>query len=492
MSRSLWAGCALLGSALLVEVLGAAFGLSGEGLTMLGLALLTILVCGVPFVLDEARPPARRHTVVALFALAFLLGYAVPVFFNYLPSGAFAKPGNISPRIPLKRADTIVAQAVALLALVFTGLAYALPIGRWAGRTLPPLRREWSLVECEVVGFGMLAVGWTITALGVIGLIPRNLGSGVINTLASFRIYATVVFAYAFIRYRSPTSLILLLITIVPSSILGFFSGSKQHFLQPLALVVFTGMLYTGRIRFRWIALGVVGISLLYPTAVFYRQVILNGNTLPVIVPLSHPTETLHRVQTFVASQKVGETLAAGFEQTGGRLDDLGPTAVIVRDTPRVSPFQEGRTLMLFFYSFVPRVLWPHKPSINIGQWITDTYGPGPQVRSATGPSIIGDLYLNFGLWSVVGGVVIFGIALRAFHEWTLARTRNAPTVLLSAVLAGASLHIVMGSVAGCWGVIVFTVVPLVAIHLAVRMLFGSPRGAPRGIPDAARGGAPL
>lgn len=482
----------LVGSALLAEVLGAAFGLSPAGLVMLGLALLTIVICGLPFVIDEAQPLERRHTTTALLAVAFMLGYAFPVFVNYLPSGPIAVPGNIGTPVPLNRADTIAGQALAIFALLCAALAYGLPIGRWVGRSLPSLRRDWSLVECEVVGLAMLAVGWTITTLGVVGLIPRSLGSGVINTLAAFHIYATVLFTYAFIRYRSPTALLLIPIVVVPSSLLGFLAGSKLWALQPLALVVVTGMLCSGRIRFRWIASAVLGLTILYPTAIFYRAVILNGNTLPVSVPLSHPAETYDRVESFLASQHMGETLSEGFQSTGGRLDMLGPTSVILRDTPKVSPFQHGRTLALFVYSFFPRALWPNKPTINIGQWITDTYGPGPGVINSTGPTLIGDLYLNFGLWSVAAGILVCGLALRSFHEWTLARARTAPAVLLCAVLLSRAVQVLEGNVAGALGVLIFAFVPIVAIHLVITILSGAPRRISSGSRPAARESTPL
>lgn len=473
------AALALVGAAVAAEAVCVAYGVHGDGLVMAGLALVTLLLCAGPLVLDELRPPEQRHTILSLFVLCFAVSWVVPVFTHYLPGGTAVQAGNMGSPIPLKQIDTIRGQEVALLALICMLAAYALPVGRWIGRSAPSLRRDWSPVECQFVGLGMVLVGWTIISFAVLGLIPRTLGTGVISTLASFGAFATVVFTYAFLRYRSGTALLLLLATIVPSTALGFFSGSKERTLTPIVLVVLTGMLASGRIRLRWIVLGVVGFAVFYPTAIFYRSVILNDNRLPVTVPLSDPIGTLHRVQSFIESQKIGDALQAGFEATGNRLDGLGPSAVIVRDTPRISPFQHGRTLILAIYAFVPRLLWPKKPHINIGQWITDTYGSGPQIRSNTGPTVLGDLYLNFGLWSVAIGFLLMGIAVRSFHESTLGRARTAPAVLLSAVLAVKIPNgIMIGAVAGSIGVVTFALVPFAMIHLGVTTLFRRSRGS--------------
>lgn len=468
MNRALALAVGLVVIAILVWAVAAVSGASSSGLKMMALALATALLALSPLVFDQLRPPGRRHTILAILGIIYMLAYALPVFANYLPAGAFAEPGNFTPPEPLRRPDTIIGQWVGLFSLSMLLLAYAVPVGKWIGRSLPAPRRDWSLVECEIIALGMLAVGWTIVSLGILGVIPKALGSGVISTLAAFQIYACVVLTYAFTRYRSSAALLSLIVAAALSSILGGLSGSKTLALEPVALIVLTRMFMAGRVRLRWIVLGVLGLILFYPVSIFYRQVILSGDTLPITAPLSDLSGTVHRVQGFIASQKIEDTLALGSQATASRFDALGVSSVIIRDTPRVSPFQDGRTLVLFFYSFVPRLLWPNKPNINIGQWITDTYGPGPQIKSQTGATIAGDFYLNFGILGVAAGFIMLGLFLRVFHESLLGRSRNAIAVLLSCILAVKLLNMLTGSVAGYAASIIFAIVPFLLVHLAI------------------------
>lgn len=486
-------GAVLVGIALLVELWGLLANVHGERLTMLGLALVTMLIAAAPLVLDQSRPPFRRHLVMGLFAVAFLVSYGVPVFTNYFFAGPIAKPGNIGPPLWPNPGDIVRGQEVALLSLVCMLVAYALPIWRPLGRIIPAPSRDWSPAECDLVAVGMLGIGYAVVGLSLVGVLPRTLGSGVITTLASFHMLAVVVLTYSFLRYRSPTSLLILAVSLPISTLLGFVTGSKRLALTPVALVVLTTMLVSGKIRVRWLVLGVVGLSLFYPTAMFYRYVILNNDTLPVTVPLRDPVGTMKRVQKFIASQKIEDTFAEGIQATGSRLDALGVTSVIVRDTPRVSPFQDGRTLVYFFYGFFPRLIWTNKPDLNIGQWITDTYGPGPIVRSQTGPTIAGDLYLNFGLPAVVIGFLVLGALIRIFHEALLARVRYAPAVLLTAVLTIRLATFLQANVAGALAGVIFALVPIAAIHLLVTT-FVSPRrasGRSSRVSEATLGGGP-
>ena len=107
-----------------------------------------------------------------------------------------------------------------------------------------------------------------------------------------------------------------------------------------------------------------------------------------------------------------------GFDAASRRLDAIGVVSVIVRDTPSVSPFQNGRTLALIPVAYVPRVLWPGKPVITIGQWVTEAYVPsGHLLESNLGTTWVGEFYLNWGVTMVISGMLILGVMLRFAHE---------------------------------------------------------------------------
>jgi hypothetical protein len=257
-------------------------------------------------------------------------------------------------------------------------------------------------------------------------------------------------------------------------------------------MVLLASVIYRRRIRARWLVLGLIGIALLYPTQKFFREVILVGNTLSPMEVIRTPAQTLNRVQNYLEGQ---ESMAAYFGEglalTAGRLDCLGVTSVIVRDTPNRVPYQHGRTLGLFFVAFVPRVLWPDKPNITIGQWITDVYGSGPDVISSTGPSNVGDFYLNFGVFGVVAGMFALGVIVRISHECLLSGRPTAPGLLAAVAILYQLILRFEGNVAIQYSTAVFALVPILATHLLIRMFLPPARPTPAGATDGLAADAP-
>src|SRR5262249_13027537 len=134
-----------------------------------------------------------------------------------------------------------------------------------------------------------------------------------------------------------------------------------------------------------------------------------------------------------ISSSHLSEYVAEGLESTGERLDAVGALSVIVRDTPRAVPYQNGRTLGLFFVAFIPRVVWPDKPEITMGQWMPDMYG-SVGIENNTAVTALGDYYLNFGTLGVIGGMLFLGMIMRLTHECLL-RDRPTPAGMLGAVV---------------------------------------------------------
>ena len=76
--------------------------------------------------------------------------------------------------------------------------------------------------------------------------------------------------------------------------------------------------------------------------------------------------------------------------------------------------FYEGRTLDYLVYVFVPRIIWPEKPTIAPGRWFAEKLGRGLYVEgvgfsNAINMTIPGELYLNFGWLGTVLGMGLVG-----------------------------------------------------------------------------------
>lgn len=67
-----------------------------------------------------------------------------------------------------------------------------------------------------------------------------------------------------------------------------------------------------------------------------------------------------------------------------------------------------GESFTLVLIAPIPRILWPDKPSVRVGQYVgTDIYQR--KNKSGVPPSIIGELFLNFGWVGVFLGMALLG-----------------------------------------------------------------------------------
>lgn len=84
---------------------------------------------------------------------------------------------------------------------------------------------------------------------------------------------------------------------------------------------------------------------------------------------------------------------------------------IIVRgtDSGRV-PFQDGKTLTLFFSTFVPRMLWHDKPNSSTGRQFNRAFHLSQSSFTFVPTTQLGELYWNFGMSGVVFGMTIIGM----------------------------------------------------------------------------------
>lgn len=460
---------------MVVLVVGAATGVRGVKLAMLLVAVTTALLAFVPVIVDQARPPGQRHVLIDMLAIMFTAYFVVPVFSQYLFETQPIDPAGMGGAGIVSR-DIVAGQLMALLGLASLLVGYAIPLGRGIAGLLPAPLYEWKEVPALTAACVWTGLGWLVYGLGQLGLLPVWLGTGVTGGIADASVFGAALFMTIYVRYRTRISLLFVAWLVVVTTFFNFFTGSKMRVLSPAAMIVLTWIVITGRIRIRWVVLGVLSLVLLFPLSQFYRIVVSEGRTKSAIDILRDPGRAFQSMGRFLAERELGEYMSEGLEATGHRMDALGRTSVIVRDTPSRVPFQNGRTVALVFVAYIPRVVWPGKPGINIGHWITENYGAGAQSTTATGPSWIGELYLNFGAAGVAIGMGVIGAILRVWHELFFRRGGTVLAITAGIIVLFGLMTSVGGGLVGMINSPVFAIVPLVVLHMAVRFMGGTYR----------------
>lgn len=114
-----------------------------------------------------------------------------------------------------------------------------------------------------------------------------------------------------------------------------------------------------------------------------------------------------------------GETMRTILYSSLSRTSLLNQTANIVELTPTVVPYQYGHTYTYLLVAFIPRIVWPDKPSANdANRFYQLAYGLSANEEDADmgmfGSGTMAEGYINFG-WIGVG-VLMFLLGI--FFDW--------------------------------------------------------------------------
>src|SRR6185437_5147479 len=129
-------------------------------------------------------------------------------------------------------------------------------------------------------------------------------------------------------------------------------------------------------------------------------------------------------LQQRVATDGVEGAVTQGFETTAGRSANLDVLADVIRRTPNEIPYWDGTTYLSLVGAFVPRFLWPDKPTKELGQAFGHRYGYVGVNDNGTAVNlpILVEFFINFGAFGVVFGMAIVGLIY-----WLTERAVNNP-----------------------------------------------------------------
>jgi hypothetical protein len=148
-------------------------------------------------------------------------------------------------------------------------------------------------------------------------------------------------------------------------------------------------------------------------------------------------TSFTHLISSLTSVPRVGANM---FEQFSNQLDDFlsrqfeaVSTGYFVGEVRR-DGYQWGDTMSYAMYAFVPRLLWPNKPSVSRGAWFTAYLGAAAREEEATtstGISATGELYWNFGVLGVAVGMCGIGLFYGLLWRMAGANPRQPLRMLL-------------------------------------------------------------
>jgi len=125
-----------------------------------------------------------------------------------------------------------------------------------------------------------------------------------------------------------------------------------------------------------------------------------------------------------VQTDGIDGAVSKGFETSAGRSANLDLLADVIIRTPREIPYWGGQTYLSLVGAFVPRFIWPDKPTKELGQAFGHRYGYIGQSDNNTALNlpILVEFYANFGIAGAIAGMFLVGLIY-----FILDRTVNNP-----------------------------------------------------------------
>jgi len=370
------------------------------------------------------------------------------------------------------------ALAFSFIGLVFLVLGYTSGIHRLFVKSIPNvLKEEWRERNILYVFLASFFVGLFAKILNISGgfyyrtnfITLPEFGLDIFyNSLWFFLLFSSVALIVAFTRYyylkRSggrfrgwqSTAYAVLALEIL----YALPSCSKLAVIIPIAFMVITRW-YLWKKSYTNLIVAAIFILLLFPYGSFCRS---PGTIEQFVSPHENKIETTTLI-SYSADSFVGRTgQIYVFEK------------ILRADLPRL----RGKHYTEFFVSLgPPRFIWKTKPvSINAyGNEFGKSIGViGPENKSAIGPTIIGDFYINFGVVGIIVGMFLTGALFRFLYEYLIVGSAASASGVMTYAISWVHLmHGLESWQVTVWAGLVKTLVLLLIVHWFLTKITRSP-----------------
>lgn len=454
-------------------------------------AALSVLLAGVlALAFLWASPEPRESTTVALDALLlaicmfpgirWLFGarQAVPVFeciclsyamhFGVTPllrANLFVQHFTDAGTLMAFTEDDLTATLVAVIAgIVAMQLAYALYSVSSLPKRLPVV--EIALSSGRLHRYLLTAVigGLALVEARGMGFTPSSDSpvGAILNVFASQLTVAVAILSYLVFsgRPHPPIYSRLLILSVVGSVWLGLTTAQFENVLVvPVAIALTTLQLRRHFMLLILAAIAVGYVFLFQPVKIEYRKLLVQSNvefSLPerialwyvafvdVVTPTSDSTATTAPASSSQSGADTSDALVT-VRDTLARVDYTHFFELVRLDTPDMIPYYGGSSYQYFFVGWIPRAIWPDKPSALDGNnaMVVD-YGLLSDVSvqsTSAGLGLLPEAYANFGDLGMLVIMAIQGIVLAAVFRAFTASARIGP----QAVLLSVSIFLING-----------------------------------------------
>lgn len=390
--------------------------------------ILLFFLCSLPLLLADR--PNGRYAIALVFMPIYFLMFGATDFVTIFPG--FLRLNSESRNFFSINGTEMIVIVGAMMFLI----GYSVVAGLLARSGTRFLIREWKFSA-------MLWVGLVIWTLGMIGdwfwqfeISDFNLKSQITVTsgtiLTLFRMLHPVgilllIFAYVVSKTRFMAVVVVAMLLI--EFALGFAGDSKELSLRGLILLIMTKYFVDGRVPKGWLIAAFVIVAMTFSLAGAYRHEILHVRAQTRLNALEHFAENIKK--TMQSGLLRGGRIQASIQDSLGRSNLKPIVRIILERVGKSVPYQEGQTIGLLAYAFVPRFILPDKPDSAIGRLFSREFKISESAATSISCSMLGELFWNFAWTGVFIGMFLIGAVMASVSALCNLSARSNATRLL-------------------------------------------------------------
>ena len=360
-------------------------------------------------------------------------------------------------------------------------LAFYAPFFQWVENMTPVLRQPWDLRRAPKSGVILCGVGILAHYISL----TMSVGMAFLQPLLLLSKSATMGLLTLFLlQLRGKLSLQLKIFlwgfALPIEYLFAMGTGAVYNAVIVLAPLLFCYCAERRQVPLVWISL-ILGVFIIpflgfkheYRSYAWYGE----GDVQVSSSPLQRGLFFVQLVTNRLTEGGV-ESYSVSVETTEERSSQLELLANVMEQTPRIVPFWKGETYASLLWAFIPRVLYPNKPTKVLGQEFGHRYGILNETDEDTSinlPHQVVEMYINFGKLGVFLGMLLIGCIYRAIAA-LLGRTGSGERALIiGCTICGvlltldADFSLVFGGVIYC----------LVVLYFVSRFFHGNPKNSP-------------
>ena len=347
------------------------------------------------------RTDTGRYLLLAIFLAFYFVLFGLGEMLHLL---GLNDDFYYGPKIYIKPVDMVIG-----IGLISTIVGYFIIMGLGGKQWRGIFRNDWHPSKSEKLGLIMWILGtWAFIAL-FFELSTLKIPPSIVSNMKQLAPFGASILMYLYFKDPNKRLLIFVLLIMSFEFILGFAANHKEISFRLPLLFILMSFLFRGKINLYVLSAVILIMTVYFTYFNAYRLNVIQMRDQTPIEALKNISKSLDQVMHAVNSKHQHYKLNTSIL---GRITTRQYIIILVEGIDSGHETRNGETLVRYLYSFIPRMFWPEKPVLTIGQEFNQEFKISKSPETFIPTTQLGEFYWNYKLPGVVIGMMFIGMIL--------------------------------------------------------------------------------